>query len=322
MKSERLNVKIRQALETDTPDVMELTNRIWNGEDYVPYVWSEWLSDPQGLLAVAEYRSRVIGLGKLTRLSEEDWWLEGLRVHPEFEGRGVASQIHEYLMETWLRIGKGSVRLGTASFRLSVQHLCDRLGFKKIAECTPFVTPILLKQCTESSNEVNRDASTDQFAPPATGRFPLTDSHSSIACFKLITFQEVTEATTFALRSPTLTLSAGLMDLGWKWAPPREAYLARIIEDQKAWWWRERRGVLALGEDVDPDKEPSSMIKLLACSLEDIVGLLLDYRCLAAVLGYHRAGWMAPLHPDLLPVLQTTSFKQDWDASMFIYSRS
>jgi len=43
----------------------------------------------------------VIGLSKLSRLSEQDWWLQGLRVHPEFEGRGVASQLNEALMQVW-----------------------------------------------------------------------------------------------------------------------------------------------------------------------------------------------------------------------------
>jgi len=68
--------------------VLELTRTIWEGDDYVPHVWGEWLADPQGLLAVAEHQGRVLGLGKLTRLSEDDWWLEGLRTHPNTKGGG------------------------------------------------------------------------------------------------------------------------------------------------------------------------------------------------------------------------------------------
>jgi GNAT superfamily N-acetyltransferase len=320
-KREHLNVIIRPACETDTPGVMELSSQIWDGEDYVPYVWSEWLSDPQGRLVIADHESRVIGLGKLTRLSEEDWWLEGLRVHPEFEGRGIASKIHEYLMNTWIQIGRGSVRLGTASFRLPVHHLCDRLGFKKIIEFTPFVAPTLSIQSSASDSDSRESIVADQLAP---GKFEKeVPPHGSPApvVFKLVTFREITEATTFALQSPSLALSSGLMDLGWQWAPPREVYLARMIEDRKAWWWQERRGLLALDEEKGSKNEPASMIMLLACSREDVVDLLSDYRRLAASLGYQRAAWMAPLHPDLLPALQTASFERDWDASIFIYSR-
>jgi len=321
-KRERLNVIIRPAIETDTSGVMELSSQIWDGEDYVPYVWSEWLSDPTGMLVVAEHESKVIGLGKLTRLSEEDWWLEGLRVHPGLEGRGIASQIHEYLMNAWIQIGRGSVRLGTASFRIPVQHLCDRLGFKKIVEYSHFVAPTIMKQTSDSSSVVHDDSAADQYAPDTVENVVSSKSSSPPAVFKSVTIEEVTEATTFALQSPSLALSSGLMDLGWQWAPPREFYLARIIEDRKAWWWRNRRGLLALGEDKDARKSPTSMIMLLACSREDIVELLPDYRRMAASLGYQGAGWMAPLHPDLLPSLQATSFERDWDASILIYSRS
>ena len=39
----------RPALPMDTPDVIELTRRIWEGEDYVPHVWAEGLQDPDGM---------------------------------------------------------------------------------------------------------------------------------------------------------------------------------------------------------------------------------------------------------------------------------
>jgi len=90
-------VHCRPALPSDTADVLELTSTIWEGQDNIPEVWENWLSDSTGLLAVAEYQGRVLGLSKLTRLSESDWWLDGLRVHPDFEGRGVASSMHDFL---------------------------------------------------------------------------------------------------------------------------------------------------------------------------------------------------------------------------------
>jgi len=107
--NKRLNVICRPASIKDTPDVMELTSKIWDGEDYVPVVWKEWLCDTTGELTVAECDNRVIGLGKLTRLSSEDWWLEGLRVHPDFEGIGIAAQLHDYLLDIWLNKGSGKI---------------------------------------------------------------------------------------------------------------------------------------------------------------------------------------------------------------------
>src|SRR5512133_3688147 len=72
--TERLFVTCRTARASDTDDVMELTSTIWDGGDYVPQVWAEWLLDQHGRLVVAEYEGKVVGLGKLTRLSDQDWW--------------------------------------------------------------------------------------------------------------------------------------------------------------------------------------------------------------------------------------------------------
>jgi GNAT superfamily N-acetyltransferase len=320
--NERLKVTVRPALETDTPAVMELSSHIWDGEDYVPYVWSDWLSDVQGMLVVAENETRIVGLGKLTCLSEEDWWLEGLRVHPEYEGRGIASQIHEHLMNVWIKIGRGTIRLGTASFRLPVQHLCDRLGFEKIAEFSIFVASTILSQSSSSASYLPGETTLDQPAPASIEKAVSSASSAPPTVFQPVLTEEVKRATTFALESPSLGLSSGLMDLGWQWAPPREVFLTRFIEDQKVWWWKGRRGMLALDEEKTSGKDPASMIMLLACSREDISGLLSDYRTLAASLGYQRAAWMAPLHPEILPALKAASFERDWDASIFIYSKS
>ncbi len=106
----------RPALPADTADVMELTRTIWQGEDYVPAVWAEWLEDCQGWLAVAQYGVHVVGLCKLSRLGAGEWWLQGLRVHPEHEGRGFASRLHDYLMGAWEQAGRWRHAAGDGVF--------------------------------------------------------------------------------------------------------------------------------------------------------------------------------------------------------------
>ena len=131
-------VVCRPALPLDFPGMLELTSQIWEGDDYVPKVWQAWLIDPEGLLAVAEFKGKVVGLGKLTKLSQQDWWLEGLRVHPQFEGRGVASRIHKYLLDTWEKIGSGTIRFATVSTREPVKHLAQVNGFHLAGEYSTF----------------------------------------------------------------------------------------------------------------------------------------------------------------------------------------
>ncbi|OGO35872.1 MAG: hypothetical protein A2W35_06435 [Chloroflexi bacterium RBG_16_57_11] len=295
---ERLPVHIRPARENDTADMLEVTRQIWEGHDYVPLVWPGWLADPNGGLLVAEHQGRVIGLGKLSHLAGDDWWLQGLRVHPEFERHGVATQITEALVEEWQRNGSGTVRLATSSQRLPVHQLCERLGFVKVGEYSVFVAPAA-------------DEATPAFLPTSLDFRPLLDSESE-------------EAAEFALNSPTLSLADGLMDLSWQWAPPHPALFQQAIQRQQAWWWHGRRGLLAIyidqdDEDIEP---PRPFIEVAACELNQLATLLLNFRRLAASLGYQKAGWNAALHPDLMPILEQAGFERVWEHALFVYSKS
>jgi len=289
MAEKILDLVCRPARESDTPDMLELTRAIWDGHDYVPQVWTEWLADPQGQLAVAEWQGRVVGLGKLTRLSSRDWWLEGLRTHPELEGRGIAARLHEHLLDLWLQSGAGALRLATASFRLSVQHLCERTGFEKMGEFSDFGASAL---------------------------------SGAVETFRLLSTVELDEALEIAVKSESLAFSNGLMDLSWRWASPSQAFLSEAAELGKAWWWRDRQGLLVLTEDSDDDDDRVyPMVKLLACSNVAVPALLEDYRRLAALQGFEQARWAAPLHPGLLPLLEAGGFQREWDAAIFIYAK-
>lgn len=285
--SHRLQVTCRPARESDTPDVMELTSTIWEGEDYVPRVWADWLADPNGQLVVAEREGRVLGLGKLTRLSEQDWWFEGLRVHPKFEGQGIASQINEYMVTLWLEIGSGTVRLATASFRRPVHHIAERSGFQKATEFSIFIAPAL-------------PVENEEFLP--------------------VLPDQIDEAWSCVRASPTLRLTSGLMDLGWQWAPPRRSFLAKAIHDGKTYWWRGKDGLLSVREDIEPGKDTVAMLHYFACPEELIVDYLLSFRRLAARLGLPKAALNAPLFPQMLSWLEDAGFQRDWEDSLYIYA--
>jgi len=285
-------VVCRPALPMDTPDVLELTGSIWEGQDYVPQVWQEWLADAQGLLAVAELAGRVVGLSKLTRLDPFEWWLEGLRVHPQQEGRGVASHLHDYLMDYWQRHGDGTIGLATASFRVQVRHLAERTGFDKVGEFTFFIARL------------------DQAA-----------DEPKNADFRPLEQDEIPKALDFARGSESLEMSHGLMDRGIQWVNPTARYFAEAVNRGWAWWWRNRRGLLLAREDRDDEGNRLPMIQLLACPTDQITALLINYGVLAASLGYRRAGWAAPLEERLLPRLEGAGFRRDWDDSLLVYRR-
>ena len=238
-------VVCRPALPLDTHDMLEMTSQIWEGDDYLPEVWQDWLFDPQGLLAVAEFRGKIIGIGKLTMLSKQDWWLEGLRVHPKFEGQRIASRIQTYLLEIWEKIGSGMLRFATVSSREPVKHLAHVNGFHMVGEYSTFKAP---SRCDISKNE-------DPFSQ--------IEQHENGAVVDWLT------------APPGEKLVFGLMNLGWQFAPPKEEYLTEYLEEDLAWWWHQDRGLLILVEKRD-GVEIWGRVRMLACATDGLVDFLAD----------------------------------------------
>lgn len=285
-----MNALCRPARLEDTGDVLELTKTIWDGHDYVPEVWHEWLADEQGQLLVAELKGEVVGISKLSRLSPQDWWMQGLRVHPGFEGRGIGSQLTEAIVQAWLEIGSGTVRLGTASFRLPVHHICSRLGFEKISELAPFYAP------------AKQDAQAASFFHP-------------------VLEIEIDQALEVAHTQPSLALAGKMIDLGWHYAPPRKVFLAAAVERGQAWWWRGRQACLTARLDEDDEQGIALSIEMLACEMDKLAQVLSEFRSLAAQAGFSQAVWMAPLHDPVVQVLQAAGYRRMWDDSLYIYAK-
>jgi GNAT superfamily N-acetyltransferase len=286
----RIDVIIRRARQEDTPDVMDLTSHIWDGEDYIPQVWADWLNDPLGCLLVAESEGRILGLAKLSQSTPEDWWLQGLRVHPEFEGLGIASRLHDACLGYWREIGRGALRLATNAQRYPVHHLCERTGFVKVGDYSYFQATAL-------------DEPTSNFS--------------------LIPMEQVGRALAFSQTSPSLALTLSYMDLSWEWLPLRLSTFEKTIGRGQALWWRGDRGLLLYREDTDEDENrPIPLIEWIASNPDDLGDLLQDFRRMAGAHGYAGAGWAAPLQLALLSILEATGFERKWDGSVYLFEKT
>ncbi|MFZ2096260.1 MAG: GNAT family N-acetyltransferase [Anaerolineales bacterium] len=275
----------RPALQKDTAEVMELCSYIWEGNDYIPDVWGEWLADPDGLLGVAEYHGRVVGVFKLTKFQEREWYMEGLRVHPDYRDRGIASHIHEYVVETWRRMGSGIIRLVTGSYNVKVHRMCEETGFKRVAEFIPYRAAI---------------------------------SQDGKEHWSRLKIEEAAKALEFMLNNPVHALSRGLINLGWVYADPQLKHIQEAAKEGHAWWWRDGQGFISIWEDEEEgERQPG--IEIIACRLNDIEGLLKDFRNLMGDLGYKSVGWVAPNHPEVISSLEKAGFERSWDMSLYAY---
>ncbi len=281
----------RPALPLDTPAILKLASRIWEGHDYLPSVWEDWLKDPVGLLAVAEYAGRTAGCGKLSRLSASDWWVEGLRVDPDLQGGGIGQHILGYLLACWRETGSGVIRLATNTANLPVHHMCAHFGFRRTGELTRY----------QASN--------------------LQAGASLALPFQPLSPSDAGRAFGLAQASTARRLAPALLDLGWQWAAPSPALLAQAAAEARAWWWRDGAGLVTVW--LDPEEtEPFACLGWLACPAELIGACLLDFRRLAGSLGCKQAGWVTTLEPELLEILHAAGYERAWgDEALLIYEK-
>ncbi len=92
-----MNPTIREARPEDKPSIEEIAKLTWGGEDYLAGVFDDWLKD--GGFYVLELDGKVIGTAKMTLLPNGVGWLEGLRVHPDYRGRGYGRFIQNFMLD-------------------------------------------------------------------------------------------------------------------------------------------------------------------------------------------------------------------------------
>ena len=124
---------VRRLQDSDRNDVMEISRHIWEGHDYLLSVVDQWLQDPNCHFYGVEVGSHVVAVGNL-RLVEDGrtGWLEGLRVHPEHRGKGLANEITRHLVKRAEHLGVQRLRYTTSNRNAASLKLAKMAGFSKI----------------------------------------------------------------------------------------------------------------------------------------------------------------------------------------------
>jgi RimJ/RimL family protein N-acetyltransferase len=129
----RERLLIRRARPEDRDAILAMSEKIWGGVDYLPLIWDRWLADPDGALLTATLDGRPVGMSKITLLAPGEVWLEGLRLHPELQGRGLSSNINRATLREAMKLNPKTVRFSTAVINTASRHLAERTGFWQIA---------------------------------------------------------------------------------------------------------------------------------------------------------------------------------------------
>ena len=124
----------RRARPEDKAMVSHLCSKIWEGDDYIPRCFDEWVADPEGELTLCFTGEDLAGLSKLTWLAPGEAWLEGLRKDPDLPVKGLGTALcKRYLSRLARTEGLRSIRFSTYFDNQASIKLNESLGFQRIA---------------------------------------------------------------------------------------------------------------------------------------------------------------------------------------------
>lgn len=120
---------------------MSFIKEVWGGHDYIPYVWDWWLKDPAGKMFVVEVDGVPVGMNRVRYLEDGSAWFEGVRVHPDFRGKGLATMLGENSMKVAKERGIGVFRLTSGSRNHLAHRQIARIRFEEIARFSVYEPP-------------------------------------------------------------------------------------------------------------------------------------------------------------------------------------
>lgn len=279
--------RVRPARPDDRSDMEAICAQIWEGHDYIPEVWDSWLADPHGQLTVVELNGRVVALGKLTRIADDEWWLEGLRVHPGYRRLGVARLLQSHQVALAERIGKGTLRFATGSWNRPVHRNAARDGFRRLAEFIAYE------------------------AAPLPGPCPVHQAELS----------DLDPLWRRVSQSAVLRAAGGLYELQWHWLTLTRERLASHLQRREVWLPRCEEPLDGVAI-VQPDKERGRLrVGYIDGEPEGIVALAWGLRVLAHELGLEKVRFRVPSHQPLLEALEAAGAVRVWEHSLWIFER-
>lgn len=124
---------VRFARLSDKDEIMKFVTKTWSWGDYIPLVWDEWFTDASGKIFVVELEGKVVGMNHIRLLEEGVGWLEGVRIHPAYRGRGLATLLGQASIKYAMQKGIRRFRLISHVTNTAAHKQVKKMGFRKVA---------------------------------------------------------------------------------------------------------------------------------------------------------------------------------------------
>ena len=123
---------LRPMRPADSERVMEISRDIWDGHDYIPSVFDDWLEDAGAAFQAAEVEGVVVGLQRLRPYAPGLIWYEGLRVASTHRRQGIAREMLESAIAEAKEQGFREMRLATGN--PGAATLFESKGFRRLVD--------------------------------------------------------------------------------------------------------------------------------------------------------------------------------------------
>lgn len=127
-----VEIQLRPLRPADRDRVMEITRDVWDGRDYLPRVFDDWVSDSGAEFQAAEIEGVVVGLQRLRPYAPGLIWYEGLRVASDHRRQGVARAMLDSAIVESRAQGFREMRLATRD--APAVSLFETAGFLRLVE--------------------------------------------------------------------------------------------------------------------------------------------------------------------------------------------
>jgi len=126
-----MNFKVMKPSVSDIEGILKLSSKIWDGDDYIPYILDKWMNTTDPLLIVKDMDNNKVCAVNHATIYGKDAYLEGLRVDPEYTGKGLGKLMMIEIMKAVMFTG--ATRLFSLIFSESGEsmHIAEKYCFDR-----------------------------------------------------------------------------------------------------------------------------------------------------------------------------------------------
>ncbi len=127
-----MELRLEKVGEEDRAQVEEIAGSTWEGHDYLAQVFDEWVKE-EGFYCLKDENERIIALDRYAWHENGILWLEGYRVHPDYQGKGYGWRMAQEMNRIIEKLDYTALRFMTSEANEASIHIGEKLGFRPFA---------------------------------------------------------------------------------------------------------------------------------------------------------------------------------------------